>query len=321
MTCGERPYLRHLSASDDLVTTRAEVRAGFVAMALEKSRRATPFIEEARALKTAASVARVPEDLLNIPNIRPALLVAANVSDKACNHLIDMDKDAAIQALIEKHLISAGEAFVEELVFRFLLTRGDTLGGSMRNFAGQLAQRSLSRAIIASLTISRESFQWLDTEASQWVLADQETDTTDIETHAGGFCWQNNEASRTLIFNKNVPIVEKNVDIILLVCPYSELASSIRDLSSYVALGELKGGIDPAGADEHWKTANTALSRIREVFAGKGLSPCTLFVGAAIEVDMAREICNQLNDGTLSNAANLTKPDQLASLCKWLTDL
>ncbi len=24
-------------------------------------------------------------------------------------------------------------------------------------------------------------------------------------------------------------------------------------------LGELKGGIDPAGADEHWKTANTVL--------------------------------------------------------------
>lgn len=321
MTDRTRPYPRHLSASDDLVTTRAEVRAGFVAMALEKNRRATPLIEEARALKAAASVARSPEDLLNIPNIRSALLVAASVSDKACNHLIDEDKDAAIQKLLEKYLIPAGEAFVEELVFRFLLTRGDTLGGSMRNFTGQIAQRKLSRAIIASLTIGRGSFRWFDTEANQWIAADRETDTTDIETHAGGFCWQDNGVSRTLIFNKKVPIVEKYVDIILLDRSYSELAGSMGDLSSYIALGELKGGIDPAGADEHWKTANTALSRIREVFTDKGLSPYTLFVGAAIEVDMAREICNQLNDGTLSNAANLTKPDQLASLCKWLTDL
>lgn len=45
MTNGDRPYLRHLSESDGLVTTRAEVRAGFVAMALEKNRRATPLVE------------------------------------------------------------------------------------------------------------------------------------------------------------------------------------------------------------------------------------------------------------------------------------
>ena len=30
--------------------------------------------------------------------------------------------------------------------------------------------------------------------------------------------------------------------------------------------GELKGGIDPAGADEHWKTGNSALVRIRKAF-------------------------------------------------------
>ncbi|HAJ78349.1 MAG TPA: hypothetical protein DCO75_01135, partial [Fibrobacteres bacterium] len=29
---------------------------------------------------------------------------------------------------------------------------------------------------------------------------------------------------------------------------------------------ELKGGIDPAGADEHWKTAKTAIDRIVSAF-------------------------------------------------------
>lgn len=57
-------------------------------------------------------------------------------------------------------------------------------------------------------------------------------------------------------------------------------------------LGELKGGIDPAGADEHWKTANTALDRIRNSFANVGYSVKTSFVGAAIANAMAVEILN-----------------------------
>ena len=36
-------------------------------------------------------------------------------------------------------------------MFRFLLTRGDTLGGSMRNLGGVLAQQKLTRSIIAHL--------------------------------------------------------------------------------------------------------------------------------------------------------------------------
>jgi len=37
-------YRNHLQSSDDLITTYAATRAGFVALALEKNRRATPYI-------------------------------------------------------------------------------------------------------------------------------------------------------------------------------------------------------------------------------------------------------------------------------------
>ena len=90
---------------------------------------------------------------------------------------------------------------------------------------------------------------------------------------------------------------------------------------SYVALGELKGGIDPAGADEHWKTARTALERIRKSFINTGYSPQTFFIGAAVEKKMADEIWNQLNDGTLSNAANLNEENQITSISSWLCTL
>ena len=86
--------------------------------------------------------------------------------------------------------------------------------------------------------------------------------------------------------------------------------------------GELKGGIDPAGADEHWKTANSALNRIRDSYKKAGYSNIkTAFVGAAIEKAMAKEIYSQLCDGTMTNATNLTNANQLIDFCNWLISL
>ena len=89
---------------------------------VEKNRRATPHIAEARALKSAASKAKVPIDLLKIPTIRSGLLTAAGVSDKAAGYLQESDREEAIAGLIGKYLEPAGASFVEELVFRFLLS-------------------------------------------------------------------------------------------------------------------------------------------------------------------------------------------------------
>ena len=136
-------YLRHLSTGADLVTAPEEIRAGFVALALERSRRATPFVEQARALKISAMSAKRPNDLLEIEGIQTALLTAAGFSEKATKQTKEKDQISAIQDFIEKFLEPAGRNFVEELVYRFLLTRGDSLGGSMRNIAGKLAERKV----------------------------------------------------------------------------------------------------------------------------------------------------------------------------------
>ena len=88
------------------------------------------------------------------------LLTAAGLSDKSLAHLMPNDKIEAINGLIRNFLEPAGESFVEELIFRFLLTRGDTLGGSMRNVGGALAQRKLTRAILSTLTIAGQRYHW-----------------------------------------------------------------------------------------------------------------------------------------------------------------
>ncbi|MBI5748512.1 MAG: restriction endonuclease [Nitrospinae bacterium] len=314
-----KPYYKHLSGSSGLVTTYEEVRAGFVALALEKNRRATPFVEQARSLKSAASQAKTPADLLNIESIQPALLTASGVSDKAMNYLLPKDKIEAIQGLIAKYLEPAGPAFVEELVFRFLLTRGDTLGGSMRNIGGVMGERKLARATLANLALAHISYQWLHSDSKEWLIG-KENDA-DIELYLTAISWSIKGRDRTMIYNRKIPFIRKNIDLCLLSCNPQELSTAFTAPSRYIALGELKGGIDPAGADEHWKTARTSLTRIRKAFSDYGLSPHTFFVGAAIENSMAEEIWHQLEDGTLSNAANLTNADHVASLCGWLCGL
>ena len=125
--------------------------------------------------------------------------------------------------------------------------------------------------------------------------------------------------------NINVPLVSKNVDLSILDGKVEDLKtgkqSIIHNHSKYIALGELKGGIDPAGADEHWKTANSALNRIKTSFAKDKLKPQTFFIGAAIENSMATEIFKQLQNGTMNNAANLTDDDQLTAICDWIINL
>jgi hypothetical protein len=76
-----RPYRNHLKSADDLITTYEATRAGFVALALEKNRRATPYAEEARALQQIAFKARKPVDLLKIKDIEVGLWTAAGLSE------------------------------------------------------------------------------------------------------------------------------------------------------------------------------------------------------------------------------------------------
>ena len=313
----KRPHLQHLKSDKDLDTTYEATRAGFVSLALEKSRRATPFVEQARALKVAASKAVAPADLIKMKKIRPALLTAAGVSDKAANHLRPGDKLEAIKGLIANFLKPAGSDFVEELVYRFLITRGDTLGGSMRNVGGVLAQRKLSRALISALALSGARFRWQHSLTRAWT--DGSAEEPDIELALRAISWKNGNKKRTAVFNLGVPFLKNNVDLCLFDCSDADVSKETYKMANlYIGLGELKGGVDPAGADEHWKTARTALTRIQTAFAKQNLKPHTSFVGAAIEKKMAREIWEMLGDGTLENAANLTNDDQVASISRWL---
>jgi hypothetical protein len=107
-----------------------------------------------------------------------------------------------------------------------------------------------------------------------------------------GISWKTAEKkSRTLYLNTIVHFMVNNIYVILLKTSHTEdIRQAISKSGHYIALGELKGGIDPADADEHWKTAKTALDRIKAAFKKDGLAPRLFFISAAIENKMAVEV-------------------------------
>lgn len=312
-----------IKTADSLVTSREQTRAGFISMALEKNYIAVPYIEEAKALKSLANKIKKPKDLLLVKDLRVGLLTASGLSDKSLNYLTENDKIIAITGLIEKFLEPAGENFIDELVYRYLLTKGDALGGKARNLAGSLGERKFLRSLLSVLNVEGIKYHWKDNDTNVWL--EKPGNDVGIEKRIKALYWKKGKLDRLMVMNINVPLVNKNVDLSILNGTADDLINGKQSIihihKKYIALGELKGGIDPAGADEHWKTANSALNRIRTGFSKENLKPQTFFIGAAIENSMAIEIFRELNADTLNNAANLTNDDQLTSICNWIINL
>lgn len=302
-----------------LITSHAQTRAGFIEAALAKNAKAKPYIEQAKTLKSYAQTIDNPKLLKNIPQIKNLLLTASGLSDKALNYFDDSDKLEAIDKLIENFLEPAGEYFVDELVYRYLIIRGDSLGGEMRNYVGMAAQIKIIRKILSILDASDIAYQILRKEnkaKNKWDNQNYENDYNTAE-EITAIAWN----GRLLLFNAKIPLVNNNVDI----CLFNGIPSDYSDIVNHpdktIMLGELKGDIDPAGADEHWKTGNAALGRIRTAYKAANIPVLTSFIAAAIEVKMAKEIWEQLADGVLSNAANITEDQQLTMYCDWLINL
>ena len=312
---GQNMYIK---SANDLVTSLQQTRAGFISAALEKNRRATPFIQSAKSLKALASKAKTPQDLLEIHDIEPSLLTAAGISDKALNYFSEEDKIEAIKLLIKNFLEPAGEYFLDELVYRYLLIKGDSLGGQMRNIVGAISQQKLIRTLLSNMNVMSLSYKWLDGNSNIWHVKSDED--LGIEENLKAISWEYKGVKKLLAFNLSFPIIKKNVDICLFNADNTDYLKGkiVLSLEKVLMLGELKGGIDPAGADEHWKTASTALQRIRNGFLEKGIKIKTSFIGAAIATNMAAEIWSHLISGDLTYAANLTVDDQVVDFCNWI---
>lgn len=316
---------RFITSAESLTTTHEQTRAGFLTIALEKNTVGDPYVKQALAFKAMVAHTAGPEDFLNMSSIRPFMLTAAGLSEKSLQHLDEDDQTAVIKELIDKFLKPSGTAYIDETVYRFLLTKGDAVGGAIRNRIGAMGQEKLIRCILSCMNVRGMDYHWCDGSRKPWVWHRKPENDMGIEKNTKALHWKNQAGEdRTLGFNMTISTVKKNVDLCLFAANTDAFAqgkvAKLRPESA-IMLGELKGGIDPAGADEHWKTARTALERIRISYSSIGQTVLTSFVGAAIERAMAAEIFEQLQKGTISNAANLTDTNQLVEYCSWLLEL
>ncbi|MDE7308407.1 MAG: hypothetical protein K2N61_07045 [Lachnospiraceae bacterium] len=316
-------FNKFIKKASDLVTTHEQTRAGFLSIALEKNRVGDPYVKNALAFKSMVADTKGPEDFLTMPIVRPFMLTASGLSEKSMKYLDEDDQTAAIKELIEKFLKPAGKDYIDETIYRYLLIKGDTVGGTMRNRIGALGEEKLIRAILSAMNVRAIEYDWMANIQGSFSWSHMSVDDVDIEKNMKALHWKTDRGDRVLGFNLNIPIVRKNVDICLFTCDIDKYDKGkiVKATDKVLMLGELKGGIDPAGADEHWKTANTALERIRTSFASAGYNVETSFVGAAIENAMAEEIFEQLENGTMSNAANLTDNNQLTEYCNWILSI
>lgn len=291
-----------ITSAEDLITSRRAVCDGFLAQALAKTEKVTPYIDEAIEFCEQLQDVQNVHHLSDRIDLQPLLAAVAGFSEKAQSHLTDSEIASALNQVLTTIADKANDEWRDEIMYRYLLVRGESLGGSMRNITGARAGPQLAEAIVEALKPTYPSPQ--------------------IKRSAKGKIQAITWRGRVILFDKKPKFIGNGVDVIML--NTSQGSHTLRERlecpDEYLACGELKGGIDPAGADEHWKTASSALERIRGKFSSEE-RPAIFFVGAAIETSMASEIFQQLRDGRLAFAANSTVEEQLTDLADWLVEL
>jgi len=103
------------------------------------------------------------------------------------------------------------------------------------------------RAILSHLSLHKFPAFWLRPKSSEWVAV------SDSEPDVGGavraLSWFRAWRPRTLVSNVRVPFLRNQVDCCLLDWGHREYCPEVMaSPHAYLALGEVKGGIDPAAA-------------------------------------------------------------------------
>src|SRR3989344_3510430 len=130
---------RFIKKAKDLQTSHRAICDGFLAQAVQKTEKARPYVEEARAFYEALKKVKTIEDLLASKKYRRDLVTACGFSDKAMAQLTEVELDNAIKKVLVRIHKESGKEFRENILYRYLLTKGDTLGGSIRNITGASA--------------------------------------------------------------------------------------------------------------------------------------------------------------------------------------
>lgn len=274
--------------ASDLLTTSADTVKGFSWQAAQKASITAKFNTVADHFANSASSISTIDQIFDDPMLLEFALGACSLSRKSLNHIPLADQRKLISTVIDPTKLTQS-ATMQDLQRRYFLTCGDSLGGTMRNRIGAKAQEDLTDAIQSKLKSAGVSYTT--------TINDSGTINSIVYASLG----PGPHSARRLFFNKKPKFIDKSIDFIVVKGGFD-----VERSSDFVACGELKGGIDPAGADEHWKTARAALNRIKAKFTQLNQPvPKLFFIGKAIEASMSEEMFGMLTSGDLEAVANL----------------
>ncbi len=281
-----------------------------------------------------------PAQLLEIPSLiayyRNVAMVSAKVMrgiglDTAAHEAgVPLPEDKAVQ--LARYFNSTVSALVVENpslitsrrhIEMVLANLGESIGGSWRNEVGRLAYAEVigillrhlhEKGYLAAITYDLKGLLSGDTDEDEErtvsqdnLLADGPDFLRDLQTiEANRVVYK-----RIALRNTNDLLLNRQIEWIDREGKPNKIAP---DLSAFLPdntltwSGELKGGADPAGSDEHWKTATRAFDRILDATEKTGRPKPKLSFIATILVDrVAREAALWIQDGKLTSVYNLAQ--------------
>jgi hypothetical protein len=282
-----------ITSAKDLVTKKTDTVNGFIEQAKEKSKDITKYTNildyffQNKNLIKDINIARQDKIIMQF------LTAATMLSQKSLLYFSTDEQNLIISEIIDFSKFN-DEQYLEKLKYQYLMNSGESLGGSMRNLIGQKAQNHFILNILKTLNDKGYKYNIVKNKKGKIVQ----------------ISWND----RCIFFDKKPKIVGKSIDFIV-VKGNSAINNDIENLDDYIICGELKGGVDPAGADEHWKTGLSALNRIDKVFNDYNKKrPILIFLGSAIASFMAGEIFHLLEKKWLGSAANINNNQQLQNI-------
>lgn len=229
---------------------------------------------------------------------------------------------------ITSRLVLAGGISPYRHIVMMTANLGDSLGGTSRNEVGRMAMMRLVNPLIRYLHSKGNLAQILYSLKGKIAVSEGDEDETEdegvmerelmriteqtnietmlenFETHRIIYHELETVNGSKLLFNRQLTWksdAEKEYRL------GPDLHSSVGDNDMFWA-AELKGGADPAGSDEHWKTATQALGRIIDAAEKTGRQRPMLSFIATILVDrVARDAQEWIDQGKLTSVYNLTQ--------------
>jgi hypothetical protein len=288
---------------NDLITHEKYVIQGFKWQAKKKSELTEGILKYSSEAKKILKKITINNNTIN-KILKDELLFdfiigATMLSKKSLQHFSSSELKKYIKHNINFKRINE-QNYLNELERYYLMTAGDSIGGKIRNMIGKKGNDIFINYIENYFKNNNINYDIISKNNNiQKIYTDK----------------------LVILFNKKPNFIGKSVDFMVLK-KYEDGSYDIEDHKQYISAGELKSGIDPAGADEHWKTASTALKRIHLSFIKKGInSPNIYFIGGAISRHMASEIINNIENDKLKFAANLNYESQMKEMIQYLLNI